>query len=164
MYRKCRKSVQKIYRNYIKSGGNVMLDYKKTEDMERMKAEAVKRLKWPKIPGLNEAFAKGIVMVSDGTNGDVKLRNLTIYEKYMVTNFEKIQHAIVYHTILTETKFGKMLSMLFVGKYEDEWFMDEENFKKSYTQVYVENLDYPDCSEIGTIGIECTENGIIRTY
>ena len=121
-----------------------MLDYKKTEDMERMKAEAVKRLKWPKIPGLNEAFAKGIVMVSDGTNGDVKLRNLTIYEKYMVTNFEKIQHAIVYHTILTETKFGKMLSMLFVGKYEDEWFMDEENFKKSYTQVYVENLDYPD--------------------
>lgn len=41
-----------------------MLDYKKTEDMERMKAEAVKRLKWPKIPGLNEAFAKGIVMVS----------------------------------------------------------------------------------------------------
>ena len=51
-----------------------------------------------------------------------------------------------------------------VGKYEDEWFMDEENFKKSYTQVYVENLDYPDCSEIGTIGIECTENGIIRTY
>lgn len=45
MYRKCRKSVQKIYRNYIKSGGNVMLDYKKTEDMERMKAEAVKRLK-----------------------------------------------------------------------------------------------------------------------
>lgn len=141
-----------------------MLDYKKTEDMERMKAEAVKRLKWPKIPGLNEAFAKGIVMVSDGTNGDVKLRDLTIYEKYMVTNFEKIQHAIVYHTILTETKFGKMLSMLFVGKYEDEWFMDEENFKKSYTQVYVENLDYPDCSEIGTIGIECTENGIIRTY
>lgn len=66
-----------------------MLDYKKTEDMERMKAEAVKRLKWPKIPGINEAFAKGIVMVSDGTNGDVKLRNLTIYEKYMVTNFEK---------------------------------------------------------------------------
>lgn len=45
-----------------------MLDYKKTEDMERMKAEAVKRLKWPKIPGLNEAFAKGIVMVSDGFN------------------------------------------------------------------------------------------------
>ena len=27
-----------------------MLDYRKTEDMERMKAEAVKRLKWPKIP------------------------------------------------------------------------------------------------------------------
>ena len=80
-----------------------MLDYKKTEDMERMKAEAVKRLKWPKIPGLNEAFAKGIVMVSDGTNGDVKLRNLTIYEKYMVTNFEKIQHAIVYHTILKQS-------------------------------------------------------------
>lgn len=96
-----------------------MLDYKKTEDMERMKAEAVKRLKWPKIPELNEAFAKRIVMVSDGTNGDVKLRNL---------------------------------------------FMDEENFKKSYTQVYVENLDYPDCSEIGIIGIECTDKGIIRTF
>lgn len=32
-----------------------MLDYKKTEDMERMKAEAVKRLKWPKIPGLTIA-------------------------------------------------------------------------------------------------------------
>ena len=66
-----------------------MLDYKKTEDIERMKAEAVKRLKWPKIPGLNEAFAKGIVMVSDGTNGDVKLRNLTIYEKYMALPIDK---------------------------------------------------------------------------
>ena len=141
-----------------------MLDYKKTEDIERMKAEAVKRLKWLKIPELDEAFAKGIVMVSDGTNGDVKLRNLTIYEKYMVTNFEKIQHAIVYHTILTETKFGKMLSMLFVGKYEDEWSMDKEYFEYSCAQVYVENLDYPDCSEIGTIGIKCTDKGIIRTF
>ena len=141
-----------------------MLDYKKTEDMERMKAEAVKRLKWLKIPELDEAFAKGIVMVSDGTNGDVKLRNLTIYEKCMVTNFEKIQHAIVYHTILTETKFGKMLSMLFVGKYEDEWSMDKEYFDSSCAQVYVENLDYPDCSEIGTIGIKCTDKGIIRTF
>ena len=37
-----------------------MLDYKKTEDMERMKAEAVKRLKWLKIPELDEAFAKGL--------------------------------------------------------------------------------------------------------
>lgn len=141
-----------------------MLDYKKTEDMERMKAEAVKRLKWLKIPELDEAFAKGIVKVSDGTNGDVKLRNLTIYEKCMVTNFEKIQHAIVYHTILTETKFGKMLSMLFVGKYEDEWSMDKEYFEYSCAQVYVENLDYPDCSEIGTIGIKCTDKGIIRTF
>lgn len=141
-----------------------MLDYKKTEDMERMKAEAVKRLKWLKIPELDEAFAKGIVMVSDGTNGDVKLRNLTIYEKCMVTNFEKIQHAIVYHTILTETKFGKMLSMLFVGKYEDEWSMDKEYFEYSCAQVYVENLDYPDCSEIGTISIKCTDKGIIRTF
>lgn len=141
-----------------------MLDYKKTEDMERMKAEAVKRLKWLKIPELDEAFAKGIVMVSDVTNGDVKLRNLTIYEKCMVTNFEKIQHAIVYHTILTETKFGKMLSMLFVGKYEDEWSMDKEYFEYSCAQVYVENLDYPDCSEIGTIGIKCTDKGIIRTF
>lgn len=141
-----------------------MLDYKKTEDMERMKAEAVKRLKWLKIPELDEAFAKGIVMVSDGTNGDVKLRNLTIYEKCMVTNFEKIQHAIVYHTILTETKFGKMLSMLFVGKYEDEWSMDKEYFEYSCAQVYVENLDYPDCSEIGTIGIKCIDKGIIRTF
>ena len=141
-----------------------MLDYKKTEDMERMKAEAVKRLKWLKIPELDEAFAKGIVMVSDGTNGDVKLRNLTIYEKCMVTNFEKIQHAIVYHTILTETKFGKMLSMLFVGTDEDEWSMDKEYFEYSCAQVYVENLDYPDCSEIGTIGIKCTDKGIIRTF
>lgn len=141
-----------------------MLDYKKTEDMERMKAEAVKRLKWLKIPELDEAFAKGIVMVSDGTNGDVKLRNLTIYEKCVVTNVEKIQHAIVYHTILTETKFGKMLSMLFVGKYEDEWSMDKEYFEYSCAQVYVENLDYPDCSEIGTIGIKCTYKGIIRTF
>lgn len=46
MYRKCRKSVQKIYRNYIKSGGNVMLDYKKTEDMERMKQNVIHAVCW----------------------------------------------------------------------------------------------------------------------
>lgn len=57
-----------------------------------------------------------------------------------------------------------MLSMLFVGKYEDEWFMDKENFECSRAQVYAENLDYPDCSEIGTIGIKCTDKGIIRTF
>lgn len=35
-----------------------MLDYKKTEDMERMKAEAVKRLKWLKIPSLMKPLQK----------------------------------------------------------------------------------------------------------
>lgn len=35
-----------------------MLDYRKTEDMERMKAEAVKRLKWPKFQGLMKPLQK----------------------------------------------------------------------------------------------------------
>lgn len=53
----------------------------------------------------------------------------------------------------------------YMGRISDtEWSMDKEYFEYSCAQVYVENLDYPDCSEIGTIGIKCTDKGIIRTF
>ena len=36
--------------------------------------------------------------------------------------------------------------------------------KETRWHSFAENLDYPDCSEIGTIGIKCTDKGIIRTF
>lgn len=68
---------------------------------------------------------------------------------------------LVYHSIVTKTNMGTILSILFVtpDPEEDEF----ENFSGTiYTYSYVYNLTDPDCFEYGEIGIKGLGGGVVR--
>ena len=96
-----------------------MLDYKKTEDMERMKAEAVKRLKWPKIPGLNEAFAKGIKILYTGICRKSGLSRLFRNWHYWYRMYRKWNHTylLILHNKRREQTFWLLFFMFFRQSY-----------------------------------------------
>ena len=59
------------------------------------------------------------------------------------------------------------LALLIVSKYEEEWRMDREELEVGRTMAYVFNLDVPEYSEYGTIGVEnhfASTNFVRRAY
>lgn len=84
--------------------------------------------------------------------------------KEIISKFEKEYDALVYHVIYSHTNLGDMLSLLYVSDDEDEWGMDREAIAEGFSYAYVENLDDPFLSEIGSIGIEPVFGGVVRTY
>ena len=81
----------------------------------------------------------------------------------LVKEFEDEHGALVYHATHEYTTFGECLDLLIVSKYEDEWERDRDELMQGYAFAWVINLDYPEFSEFGTIGIKCSGGGIIRT-
>ena len=84
--------------------------------------------------------------------------------KEIISQFEKKYNALVYHVIYSRTNFGNMLSLLYVSDDEEEWEMDRGAIIEGYSYAYVENLDDPFCSEIGSICIKPFMGGVVRTY
>lgn len=84
-------------------------------------------------------------------------------EKKMVREFEEENDATVYHVILSHTDFGRMYFLLYVSRYEEEWASDRNDIKNNTALVYVVNVDMPDCSEFGYIGVEPRFGGVART-
>lgn len=85
-------------------------------------------------------------------------------EQKMVDDFEKRCNGVVYHVIKTNTNFGAMYSLLYVSDSEEEWDMDMEDIANGQALAYVVNVDYPDCSEFGTIGVKPSFGGLMRTW
>lgn len=83
--------------------------------------------------------------------------------KEIISQFEKKYDALVYHVIYSHTNLGDMLSLLYVSDDIEEWGMDRDAIKDDYTYAYVENLDNPVFSEIGSIGIKPYLGGVLRT-
>ena len=71
--------------------------------------------------------------------------------------------ALVYFAILSHTEFGTCLSLMLIGKYDEEWEKDLEDLKDGYCFTWTENLDYPECSEFGSIGFKGRMGGLVRT-
>lgn len=84
-------------------------------------------------------------------------------QKELVKKFEEKHNAVVYHAIYTNTAFGRMLALLYVSEYEEEWEMDRDDLKEGYPIAYVINLDDEHSSEFGSIGIKSQFGGLIRT-
>lgn len=82
--------------------------------------------------------------------------------KQMIKEWEKETGNLVYHAIYNNFEFGRCLSLFYVSKYEEEWDMDRNDINEGYPFVYVMNLDNPDCSEYGSIGIKKVAGGILR--
>ena len=129
---------------------------------EMKKAEALERMKMLKLHSnvINEFQNQDKINLSE--NGGF-LYWLNDDQKKRVTEFEKKYDALVYHVIRNITEFGELLSYLYVSDSEEEWEMDREDLRNGTALVYVENLNDKWCSEFGSIGIQPSLGGLLRT-
>ena len=147
-----------------------------TQELRQLqKAEAIKRLELLKLlPNVITDFKNNdTVYYSERQNKIFDgilywISNDEDYER-LVKEFEENYDALVYHAQLTRFSYGLCLSMLFVSKYQEEWEMERDAITNPYdgvidTYAYVANLNAPDFSEIGRIGIVRKNGGISRVY
>lgn len=79
-------------------------------------------------------------------------------------NFEKENNCLVYYGIYSNSNIGKILSLLYVSNYEEEWELDRSDLKEGFPLAYVYNMTYEPDSEFGSIGIKAANGGFIRIY
>lgn len=129
----------------------------------KQKAQAVERMKKLGImeQPVKEFEDEGKLNLSE--NGGL-LYYLNKDEQKMVDDFEKENNGLVYHVIKSRTTIGLMYALLYVSEYLEEWKMDMEDLEEGQALAYVVNMDMPDCSEFGTIGIKPSVGGLIRTW
>ena len=128
---------------------------------EIMKAEAIKRMKKLRLfPDCINAFEKDNKVWSSQTAGT--LFELSEEQQKWVDIFEKTYGGLVYHVIITPTKFGTCFNMLYVSIHTEEWEMDNDDLDILCPCVYVKNLDDEFCSEFGSIQIKQMNGGLVR--
>lgn len=129
---------------------------------ELQKVEAIERMRMLNLHSnvINEFRNQGKVNLSE--NGGF-LYWLDDSQKQLVAEFEKKHNTLVYHVIHNNTVFGEMLAFLYVSDSEEEWEMDREDLKNGIALAYVENVSNKCCSEFGSIGIQPSFGGLIRT-
>lgn len=150
---------------------------------ERMHDEAVSRLKmYGVLPEVIHAFN------SDGKKycsktfrvkvntilpcRVVKITPLDSEPEYelAVKEAEEKYDILVYHVIVTQTEFGKLLTCMYVSDGPKEWGEDRHDMGydekigrcDGYPYCYVINLDDPLCSEFGSCGILSYDGGLER--
>lgn len=127
---------------------------------EKQKAEAVFRLKLMGIrEDVRQKFEEDeVVMLCE--NGVYSPLPPTMVTE--IHQFERERDATVFLVVRMYHIFGTLDAMLYVGKYEEEWEIDQDNIKGGYAMSYCINRDNPDCSEFGSIAFRVTDGIIIR--
>ena len=128
-----------------------------------MKEEAIKRMKILELhPNAIEDFInENKLNKSESPYG--ALYWLDDDELKMVKDFEDRYKVLVYHVIHTQSfNLGETYELLFVGTNDKEWVDDKIDLKNGFALAQVEVLDYSPDSEMGTIGIERKNGGILR--
>lgn len=129
---------------------------------EEKKKEAIERMKlWGIFPATIRQFEKEDLLSESlppvgacfWVEGDSLAK---------VREFEKKHDALVYFVIHSYSNIGELECYLYVSNYPEEWEMDREDIKAGRQLVYVRNLDMPDCSEFGSIGIARTPAAGLR--
>lgn len=70
---------------------------------------------------------------------------------------------IIYYVIHQYTNIGELYSLLFVSNFEEDWKLERRDCEmKEDISSYCYNITYPECSEMGYIGIEVLPNNIIN--
>lgn len=80
-----------------------------------------------------------------------------------IKEFEEKHQAKVYHAILTPLTYGRMLSLLYVSQYTEEWQRDRNELSEGLPLAYCINLDDEVTAEFGGIQIAEANGGITRT-
>lgn len=132
-------------------------------DREKMKQEAIERMKLLGIidDAIKQFEEDDTVMRSENPLG--ALYELNDEEKEIAKRFERKYDALVYLAVSCNTGIGRMISYLYVPNEEEEWKLDRADITDNSAITYTYNFDDPDCSEIGAIGIEPRNGGIVRT-
>ena len=131
---------------------------------EALKAEALERMKLLGLsPEVIQQFEQtGQVSTCSCTTG--KPLTTPDQTQALIPRLEQQHDILIYLNVHTESAFGTLDNLFFVGKYDEEWAWERADLQDDYALVYVHNWTYPQCSEIGTIGFERTgDGGILRS-
>ncbi|MBQ4447455.1 MAG: hypothetical protein II897_04090 [Clostridia bacterium] len=129
----------------------VTREEKKAEALKRMKAmgifsEAIKQFdKMDKVNRSDPPYG-AIYWVEDE-------------ELEAIRQFESEYNALVYYVVRAYTEFGTMNAYLYVSDYKEEWDSDIEGNASGQYFAYVRNIDYPELSEFGCVGLWHTMAG-----
>lgn len=138
------------------------MDAKNQQDRAKMVEEAVSRMcRLGMMPQVITKFRKQGTVLKSETAGI--LYDLNDEEKKAVADWEEKSGGIVYAAILSNMVFGRCLALLYISAEEEEWELDREDLEGRVPLAYVANLDAPDCSELGSIGIVPANGGLVRT-
>jgi len=135
---------------------------------EKQKQEAIKRMKILKmLPNIIEDFkTEDIVFYSETLSRNFQgiLYWVSNKEEFVqiIKDFETKYEALVYHATLGHYEFGTCLSLLYVSNDKSEWIRDRNDLRKNLAYAYVHNLNVPDFSEFGIIGLKPVNGGIVR--
>ena len=106
---------------------------------ELQKEEALKRMQMMNLlPEVVDNFKKHQELYKSEFTG--VLYWLNEEEKAIVEEFEKTYGGMVFHIIKNYTEFGKLLSLLYVSKYPEEWedartLTDKEKYFDYYDDI-----------------------------
>lgn len=129
------------------------------EGVKRMKALGIMR------QTIREFEKEGVVNLSESGG---YLYWLDEKEREMVANFESEHDCTVYHVIKSRVQLEgdvvTIYSLLFVSQWERDWGTEMKGLKGGEAYAYVSNVDMPDCSEFGTIGVQPSIGGLKRTW
>ena len=153
---------QKIFKKELK----IMTKTLKEKQVEQAKLRLRALVERGLLEDVEKAFLKdgtvyysenGILYwLTEGNNCDEMVE--------IMKRVERETGALVYFAILSHTEFGDCLSLLLVGKYQEEWKLDLGDLKEGYCFTWTENLDCPECSEFGSIGFKPFMGGLARVW
>lgn len=110
-------------------------------------------IKWFKQGKISQSIDGFMYWIDEQTENNLKAQ---------IDEFEQKNNAVVYYVITTNTNFGLLYNLLFVGDDESEWEYENEDIADNYVFSYVINNDEPLFSEFGTIGVGQRFGGLIR--
>ena len=139
---------------------------------KKMLAEAEKRIEILQKMGLWEevrnVWEKNTTCFSKPMNlfGELTGVTFTFNEdeelKAIKEKLEKKTGYVVYYGIYSDTMFGRLLSLMVVTPYTNEWSQERKLLEKGYTDVYCYNLD-EQFGECGRIAFQVANGGLIQT-
>ena len=107
-------------------------------------------------------------VIDDFKNGEIwqstnggELYRLSQEQDLRILQFEEKYNCSVYH-VIHDDYVMEMENYLYVSDSLSEWKEDREILKEGLTYSYVNNLTYPEFSELGEIGVAPRDGGLIR--
>ena len=137
--------------------------YMEQAKKEKMKAEAIKRMKTLGIiDNAIEDFKEDKVNISEPGIIPGALFFASESEEKIMREVEEKYNILIYTGIRSFTEFGELISFLYVSESEEEWDMDMADIELGYSTGYVYNKDDEYCSEFGGIEIRQINGGLVR--